>query len=266
MMTPDTLLLRLRSAREPLLWLLALAAAAGTGFGTQRYLQASEARARAALEQRFRPTPVIVARSDLIPGSTLSPEVLAIRNVPSDYLPASTLQPAQAPELLGRTVAHAVRAGEPIQTALLKSREDFSLAQRVALGRRAVTIGVDEASAIAGLVRPGDRIDVRWRGGGRPLLNVAVLATGSQLTRGEGGKPQEYSTLTLELPEADAKRFLEREAGDLRVELRNPADTGDATVAKANGAVRPATASIPLITGGNGGPVPIVQLLAEGTP
>src|SRR3569623_1037498 len=205
-MNPNALLLHLRTAREPLLWLLALGAAVATGFGTQHYLHAREATARADLEQRFRPTPVIVARTDLAPGSTLRADVLAIRNMPSDYLPASTLQPAQASDVLGRTVAHALRAGEPIQTALLKTREDFALAQRVALGRRAVTIGVDEASAVAGLVRPGDRVDLRWRGGGTPLLNVAVLATGSQLARGEGGKAQDYSTLTLELSEADAKR------------------------------------------------------------
>lgn len=257
---------RLRFAREPLLWLLALAAAVGTGLGTRQYLRASEARARVALEQQFRPTPVIVARADLLPGSTLGPEVLAIRNMPSDYLPASAMRPVQAPELMGRTVAHAVRAGEPIQSALLKTRDDASLAQRVALGRRAVTIAVDESAAIAGLVRPGDRVDVRWRGGGLPLLNVAVLATGSQVVRNETGKAQDYSTLTLELAEADARRLTERDGGDLRVALRNPADTGDAMLAKAAGSARPRIVTVPLISGGGGGPVPAIRLLAEGTP
>jgi len=256
---------RLTSAREPLLWLLAVAAAVATGFGARTYLRASETAARLAMEQKFHPVPVVVARSDLAPGSALAPELLAVRNMPSDYLPSNAVRAAHAGDVLGRTVLHAVRAGEPIQTPLLKAPNVASLSQRIALGRRAVTIAVDESSAAAGLLRPGDRIDLRWRGGGEPLLNIPVLATGPRLAAGderEGGS--DYSTLTLELAENDARRLAEAAHGDVRVVLRNPSDTGDESIARVAAAPRVPMPTVPLIIGGGGGPVPVLRLLVEG--
>jgi len=255
---------RLASAREPLLWLLALGAAVVTGFGARAYLRASESAARLAMEQRFRPVPVVVARSDLPPGSPLAPDTVAVRNMPADFLPSNAVRAAHAADVLGRTVAHAMRAGEPIQTPLLTARNDAPLSRRIALGRRAVTIAVDESSAVAGFLRPGDRVDVRWRGGGEPLLNVPVLATGPRVMAGDEGIDRgDYSTLTLELTESDARRLAEATSSDLRVVLRNPSDTGEASLMRAL-PPRPPAPTVPLIVGGGGGPVPAFRLLVEG--
>jgi Flp pilus assembly protein CpaB len=261
----ETLGSRLLSAREPLLWMLAIGAAIATGFGARAYLKSSEADARAMLEQRFRPVSVVVARSDLVPGSQLAPEMLAVRNMPQAFLPASSVRATHAGDVVGRTVAHAVRAGEPIQTPLLKARTDTNLSGLIALGRRGVTIPVDEASAVAGLLQPGDRVDLRWRGGGPALLNVPVLATGSRLATADGGEA-DYSTLTLELAEADARRLAESTSSGLRVMLRNPSDTGDSELVRALAKPAAPAVTIPLIVGGGGGPVPSLRLLAEGAP
>lgn len=264
-MSFNTLRSRLLSAREPLLWVMAIAAAAVTGFAARAYLRASEAEARAALERRFQSVPVVVARADLVPGSRLAPDLLAVRNMPSAFLPSSSVRVAQAGEVLGRTMAHAVRAGEPIQTPLLQARADTKLSQRIALGRRAVTIPVDESSAVAGLLNPGDRVDLRWRGGGQALLNVPVLATGARVASVDGAAA-DYSTLTLELAEADARRLAESASTGLRVVLRNPADTGDSALVRAMSQPTRPRVTIPLIVGGSGGPVPSLRLLAEGAP
>jgi pilus assembly protein CpaB len=255
--------------RELLIWSVAVAAAISTGFGARAYLHERSLQARAEAEARFHPKPMVVARMDLVPGSLLRPESLAIRNMPADFLPASAVPAAEAAQLLGRTLEHAVRAGEPLQMPLLKTRAPERLAQRIALGRRAVTIGVDEAAAAAGLLSPGDRVDLRWRGGsGDRLENIAVLATGRQFGPGTPDSPAaDFATVTLELTAADARKLAEADLGDLRLVLRNPSDTGsELPGARHTGAGSPGAVPVLLITGGGGGPSPSVRLLRTVTP
>lgn len=254
---------RMQRWREPAVWLLAFAAAAATGFGARSYLTERGREADRAAEARFRPTPVIVARTDLAPGSQLGPELLAIRGMPADYLPASVVPASRAQDLLGRITGHALRAGEPVQMPLLRPRAPVRLAERIPLGRRAVTIPVDESAAVAGLLQPGDRVDIRWRGGsGTELGNVAVLATGRQFG-GESPNAGEtdFATITLELAEADARRLAEADSSDVRILLRNPADTGVLPLPGSAAVARERVHGIALIVGGNGGPSPSVHLL-----
>ena len=254
---------QLQRWREPAIWLLAFAAAAATGFGARSYLNERGKEADRAAEARFRPTPVVVARTDLAPGSQLGPELLAVRGMPADYLPASVVPASHAQDLLGRITGHALRAGEPVQMPLLKPRAPDRLAERIPLGRRAVTIPVDESAAVAGLLQPGDRVDIRWRNGsGSELANVAVLATGRQFGGdSSNASGTDFATITLELAEADARRLAEADSGDVRILLRNPADTGVASFSGLAASVRPRVPAIALFVGGNGGPSPSVHLL-----
>ena len=249
--------------QETVAWLLAATGAIATGFAMRAWLDARGAEAAAAAAARYRPTPVVVAREDLPPGSELAATRLAVREMPADFLPSSTVAKADASQLIGRTVQHAVRAGEPIQTSLLKTRTPERLAERIALGRRAVTIVVDEASAAAGLMAPGDRVDLLWRDGhAAPLENVPVIATGRQFITAAGGAPtEEYATLTLELPDADARRVAASDTQALRVLLRNPADTDSLPPLVRTVAPVP---SIALFVGGGGGPTPILHLMRAG--
>ena len=218
----------LRRHREPVAWLIAAFAAVVTGVAMRGYLDARSAEAMRAADARYRPTPIVVAREDLAPGSELSATRLAVRNMPGEFLPASVVGSQHAADVIGRTVQHAVRAGEPIQMPLLKARTPERLAERIALGRRAVTIAVDEAAAAAGLLRPGDRVDLLWRGRVEsPLENVPVICDGASDRRGRAGLALDgdYATITLELPEAAARRVAASDSGAMRVLLRNPADT-----------------------------------------
>ena len=253
--------------REVLLWAIALGAAIVTGFGARAWLEARGTQARAEAEARFKPTPMVVAKADLVPGSLLRREDLAIRRMPADFLPASAVPVTQAGTLLGRTLEHAVRAGEPLQMPFLKTRAPERLAQRIALGRRAVTIPVDEAAAAAGLLSTGDRVDLRWRGAGAGLENVAVLATGRQFGPATADAPAaDYATITLELGESEARRLAEADLGNLRVVLRNPADTGASDPLRRAATPPDRGQPVFLIIGGSGGPSPSLRLLSTEAP
>ncbi len=256
----------LRRHREPVAWLIAAFAAVVTGVAMRGYLDARSAEAMRAADARYRPTPVVVAREDLAPGSELSATRLAVRNMPGEFLPASVVGSQHAADVIGRTVQHAVRAGEPIQMPLLKARTPERLAERIALGRRAVTIVVDEAAAAAGLLVPGDRVDLLWRGAVEsPLENVPVIATGRQTLVASGtGAGGDYATITLELPEAAARRVAASDSGALRVLLRNPADTNLVWLPTARGRRQPEP-QIALFVGGQGGPTPALHLLRAGS-
>lgn len=252
--------------REPLLWAGVAAAAITAAWAVRGYLGEREAAAREALETRYKPRQVVVARTDLPPGTLLEAENLALRHMPADFLPSSAVAAEQAGQLRGRTLEHALVAGEPVQMALLKPLDRVHLAERVPLGRRAVTIAVDETSALAGLLQPGDRVDVHWveetTRRTRGLENLEVLAVGDRLhAPGTGAESGRYSTVTLQVDLVQARQ-LAGAGHRVAVSLRNPRDAQQVEVVRNERVVatRPAVA---LIVGGHGGPVPAVHRLGE---
>lgn len=251
--------------RELLLWSLAAVAGIGTAYGMRLYLRDSALTTQRSLEQRFRPAQVVVARTNLAPGTLLEADSLALRRMPADYLPAGSLRHDQAAALRGRVLEHALAAGEPVQTALLRPLSVVHLAERVPLGRRAVTIAVDESNALAGLLRPGDRVDVSWSEESgrvpRTLANLPVLAVGDQVaTAWRGDAAERFATVTLEVDLA-AARLLAGARGRLALSLRNPRDTGADLQAFGAEPAPAVLASVTLIVGGQGGPTPALHRL-----
>ncbi|MET0763466.1 MAG: Flp pilus assembly protein CpaB [Blastococcus sp.] len=98
--------------------------------------------------------PVVVAGADLPAGTVLSGTQLAIALLPADVVPAG-VEPGPA-ELLGRVLAGAVRAGEPLTDARLVGP---GLTALLPVGQVAAPVRLADL-AVAGLVRTGDRVDV----------------------------------------------------------------------------------------------------------
>lgn len=129
--------------------------------------------------------PVLVAAGDLASGSTLGPDRLVVREWPPDLAPAGALDdPADA---VGRVLAGAVRAGEPLTDARLTGA-----GPRVGDGA-AVPVRLADAD-VAALLTPGSRVDVVTLGerATEPLvlaadaevLTVLPAPTGSTASRG----------------------------------------------------------------------------------
>ncbi|MCR4427582.1 MAG: Flp pilus assembly protein CpaB, partial [Firmicutes bacterium] len=121
------------------------------------------------------------------------------------------------------------------------------LAYAVPVGKRAVSVQVDDVSGVSGMLRPGDRVDVLGTfdvpgGAGQPfsgttifLQNIEVLAVGQSLSDAApaegGGAGGKYGTVTLAVTPADARPLtLVSERARIRLALRSPVDEGRAVV------------------------------------
>src|SRR5687767_9163152 len=98
--------------------------------------------------------PVAVAAHDLPAGTALSDQDVAVARLPPAVVPGGAV--ADAEPLVGRVLAGAVRAGEPLTDARLVGPGLTALlpADQVAAPVRLADL------AVAGLVRAGDRVDV----------------------------------------------------------------------------------------------------------
>jgi pilus assembly protein CpaB len=98
--------------------------------------------------------PVAVAALDLPAGTALSGQDVAVARLPPDVVPRGVVPDAEP--LVGRVLAGAVRAGEPLTDARLVGPGLTALlpADQVAAPVRLADL------AVAGLVRAGDRVDV----------------------------------------------------------------------------------------------------------
>lgn len=123
----------------------------------------------AAIRPSPTPTvPVVVAAHDIDGGVALESSDLAIVDVPADLAsPGSQVDPAS---LLGEVVIGPIAAGEQVSTTRL-------LGGRPQAGKGRVAAPVRLADAgLAGLLRPGDRIDLLATGSDTAAITVARSA------------------------------------------------------------------------------------------
>lgn len=200
-------------------------------WGAQSYLQNEMAQ----LSQRSRggEVQVVVAKSDLPKGTSISSANVAVRSIPAEYAHSGAVSPEQFNRVDGQAIGHAVKTGEMLMWALMETKRAPSFSARLEPGRRAITVPVDEINSISGLLEPGDRIDllVTLEHKGEkltvPLLQkVTVMATGQRVVDDpKGGEQRLYSTVTLDTAPNDAQTVvMARERGRLTAMLRHPQD------------------------------------------
>ena len=237
---------KLRFNNSALLLLVAVVCGALAFFGARRYLVESSASVRQSWEERYKPVAVLVAARDLPAGRSLQVADLARRAVPSAFVPRGAFRPQDIARATGKPLLVPLGAGEPLVVTQLLQNADPTLAARLRAGTRAVTVPVDEVSSQAGLVRPGDHIDLmlaeeRVQGNGRcvlvrPLLEtVKVLATGQRQNdpsrsaeaaiRAGTDEAVDYSTITLDVtPEQAQQLAIALRIGELIPMLRGETD------------------------------------------
>lgn len=260
-----------RTRKNWLVLLIALILGGLAAWAASNYLS----QRMAEIEARARQTDtvqVVVAKSDLSRGAQISPDTVAVREVPKEWAHSGAITPDQYSRAEGGTLAYPASAGEPIIWAQLEGRRAPTFSARLQAGQRAVTVPVDEISSLSGMVEPGDLIDivVSVRNDNRNftfalLQSVPVLATGSRVNldeRDADGRPRAYTTITLDTTPEDAKRIIAaREIGRVTALLRAPGDTAtvSAEITEARSLLGlPSTngngiSSVPVIYGG--GPI-----------
>jgi len=128
------------------------------------------------------------------------------------------------------------------------AEKGVNLSELVPSGMRAVALHVSEDSAVANLVRPGDKVDVlvvsnaakTVQAGGRlfppaeavtVLQDVSVLAVGDMTVAGKSGGPNAKNVTLIVTPREAAMIALVRTIGNEYLSLRAQGDDAEASVA-----------------------------------
>ncbi len=226
-----------------------------TGFGTAAWVMSRPPAPPAVVEAPAPKKLVVVAARAIHAGSLLKPEDLIAKEVAIALENGEIVveSPDAHRALIGAMMRRGMGPGEIMRSAdVTKPGEHGFLAAVLEPGKRAVTIGVDATSGSAGLIWPGDRVDViltvsstdpTVRPGRRVaaetvLPNARVIAIDQQLVQGAAptsGDPHSR-TVTLEVLPGEAERVsVAMRLGRLSLSLRSAgvvnagADTRDKT-------------------------------------
>lgn len=215
-----------------LISLIVLAAAGLAMVGMQTFLPRQPARVVVPDAVPRPPPPLLVrtlvAARSIPAGSLLRNEDLGVREVPTGEAGEGVLRDTAETraELAGALVRRYLEAGEPIALGdVLRPRDRGFLAAVLRPNMRAITVGVDAITGAAGLIWPGDRVDLLLtqklddavtqlsrRVVGETVLNdVRVIAVDQQLTQGAAGASASPEgriarTVTLEVTPEEAER------------------------------------------------------------
>jgi pilus assembly protein CpaB len=169
---------------------------------------------------------ILVAAQSLHAGTLLKYDDIQPHDLLASEVPAGARAdtPQQRAELVGSMVRRSLRPQEVLLPAdVLRPGDHGFLAAVLQPGMRATTVGVDAVSGTAGLIWPGDHVDVlltqvnddqtlpaAHRASAETVLgDVRVIAIDQQLMQGATGNGTDQGTthtVTLEVTEGQAKR------------------------------------------------------------
>lgn len=214
---------------------LALVIAAGGSYFLYNWLQQRTAGPDVALKVQAETFPVVVAAVDLPWGTKISnPEMLVAVPFLKGSMPAGSF--SDPAKLMGRVVVMPIKATEPILEYRLASSDikTGGIAAVVKEGMRAVSVAGNKVAGIAGLINPGNRVDVLVTTNDPKteiettklvLDNVLVLAAGTQMREDPEGKPSPVDVFTLEVTPIQAEQLaIVANQGNLQFALRNMLD------------------------------------------
>jgi len=188
-----------------------------------------------ALVQRVAPEPpeevqVVAAARAVAAGTTLAASDLVLKAVPPALTGPETM--SDLSQVVGKVTRVPLVPGELVfRSKLVLPGGGAGLGTHVPPGYRAVTVAADEVKAVAGLLQPGDRVDViatfsqEVAGAEKTRLlleDVQVLAVGKATEVAAGGRDAgELRSVTLAVtPEQAIALTLAEETGRIRLALR----------------------------------------------
>ncbi|MCX5715232.1 MAG: Flp pilus assembly protein CpaB [Candidatus Omnitrophica bacterium] len=198
--------------------------------------------------QQANQTPVLVAKQDIARGAVVSPESLEVAIVPNRFVQPQAV--TSLDRIAGMITVAPISKGEQITLSKLTyQRRSGALAELTPVGKRAITISIDNvSSALLGMLKVGDYTDIIallpvpvQTPDGKPAAqiaviplfqNVLVLAVGHEAGSTDGHSKKEDTqqdpnppvTVALTPQEASLLAFVQ-EQGKLRLVLRSPGDS-----------------------------------------
>lgn len=214
--------------------------------------------------------PVVVAGQDIPAGTKITADMLTIKNVAPDVVVKSAFTKVE--DITGKVAVSSIASGEQVINARVLAATDAgqviqanALAETVPIskqsapcgtpncGMRAFSVSVSPATAVAGLVRAGDRVDIvaAFQDGSAVTVvtDVEVLAldrdfervatdgsdSGSRAVLKEGDQKSDTTVATVAVWPDEALKVAAAEdmatknqtcAGTLRLSLRHTNQTG----------------------------------------
>ncbi len=231
-----------------------LAVVATNIYLTQQAQEVKEKAKQEVARQQAMQAAVVIAKQDIPQGVTIEPGMVDTKIIVRDYIQPNA---AQYPErIVGMKTLVPISQDEQITLTKLTSPKEVatktSLATATPIGKRAISIPVDNQSSIMGLIKPGDYVDVLATvpvpvldTSGKQVVQPAVVSLfqnvlvltvntnmGTNVGSDSGRYQQESSsgsgpsliTLALSPQEANLLAFVQ-EQGRVRLSLRSPADS-----------------------------------------
>ena len=188
---------------------------------------------------------VLVAKSDIGLGQSVSPENLQWQSWPASTASNSFIRRNERPEATTQIAGWIARApfiaGEPIRDPkLIKGNGSGFMAAILPTGMRAISTEISPETGAGGFILPNDRVDVILskreknpdRGGSADIVNsevilsnVRVLAIDQAPKEKDGQTSVVGKTVTLELKPEQAETLARaRQSGTMSLALRSIAD------------------------------------------
>ena len=186
---------------------------------------------------------IAVAAEDINPGERITKAQIAYQATPELYVHPEAVKAGEEVQIMNRPVSEKITKGQPFLWSnfdLGKTMGGRKLASVIQKGERALTIPVDLSGSMAGMLRPGDHVDVLGtfaRNQGQDyatvtlLQNVVVLATGdtrgdsAEAEAGPAGTGHQFTSITVsvDLEEAELLVFA-MQRGPINIALRSTED------------------------------------------
>jgi pilus assembly protein CpaB len=207
-------------------------------YGVYRYLQ------QAKLSSQVSTQSVVVAARDVSEGEKLDRLALSATQWPSGTAPESAFTSIDS--AVGRVVRVPVFKGEPIVPGrLAPAGTGPGLEVKIAPGKRAMALKINDVAGISGLIQPNSRVDVlvtllanqqqNTKEQAKLFMNdMRVLSVGTQVERGDDGKPIQATTATLEVTPQQAEQLaVAMNEGTIQLVLRGYGDPDSVVTAGA---------------------------------
>jgi len=171
------------------------------------------------ISEQYKEVEIAVAARHIGAGEALSPDMVTFKPQQTKFLTLEDVTRAQVGSYLKREVTRDIGKGTPLKVSYFLVREKKPASDTLKDGGRAITLAVDMTSGVAGLVRPGDNVDIyattgTAKGGSRTWLvlsHVNVLAVDDRMSEVPAALGdyrnlrRGYSSFTLAVTPAEAQ-------------------------------------------------------------
>jgi len=113
----------------------------------------------------------------------LTTAIAAVREIPVEFVHPDAITPNNFSNIEGKVLVQEVAQGKPILASFIDEEFPMDFSDTISIGRRAMTISVDEINSQANLTRPGNRIDL--------FVNIPADVTGFKVPGSDGGNLQQ---------------------------------------------------------------------------